>query len=365
MADPRKDIYGSHEPHRADDEDQEAKNLEHPWLDQVFSTRWSTTVILVILIAFLGVLGLLIHVQRQQLIESRGRDIPGVGGIEMAPPPRTGMEIQIDASGRLVLDEIEPQMDEKEAGTTPQALTPKWVMQAAFNLRQAQRAYSEMNWETALKEYTTALNILPSLQGVREKMGLCHLRMSNFVEAEKVFAAEIESRPRTPGLLNNLGVAQMGQGKNAEAEALFREAMVADPRYLPAQQNLALLYYRTDRLDVAADAYDAVLRQDPGNSEATLMFAAVRMKQEKWEEAAEVLTEYVRTQPQVPPAYFRLAEARAKLGDPAGAMSALSTGLDLVDVRTALIWLNRKEFDVLRGNPEFQRRVETLTEVMK
>lgn len=95
------------------------------------------------------------------------------------------------------------------------------------------------------------------------------------------------------------------------------------------------------------------------------MFSAVRRKQERWAEAAEILTEYVRQNPQVPPAFFHLAEARAKMGDSAGAMSALSTGLDQVDVRTALIWLNRKEFDVLRENPEFQSRIEALTEVMK
>jgi hypothetical protein len=46
-------------------------------------------------------------------------------------------------------------------------------------------------------------------------------------------------------------------------------------------------------------------------------------------------------------------------------MKALDAGLELVDVATAMLWLNRREFDLLRERPDFQARVLDLTRAMK
>lgn len=365
MAEHPQDIYGAREPDRKSVDERKGDELLHPWTQKVFSNRLSILVFVIVLIGFFAILGLIIVVQQRQLMESRRGNPALETPLNIAPPPRIGMEMQIDSSGRLVLDEIEPQVNPDTEGDTPSMLTPKWVMQAAFNLRQAQRAYAEQNWSAALADYTAALKILPALGGVRESMGLCHLRLLNYADAEKLFAEANQAQPKMPGLLNNLGVALLGQGRQEEAEARFREAIEIEPVYLPARQNLALLYYRASRFDQAREAYDAVLRLEPRNADATLMFVAVLIRMEQWAQAGEVLGEYTRANPQNPPAFFRLAEVRARAGNPAGAMEALKSALELVDVRTAMLWLNRKEFDVLRDNPDFQKKVAELTEVLK
>lgn len=365
MVETPKDIYGAREPDRRTVEERRGDEQLHPWTQKVFSNRLTIAVFIVVLLGFFAILAVVIVVQQRQLIESRKGNPTVDSPLNMAPPPRIGMEMQIDSSGRLVLDEIEPQVSPDEAGTSPTVLTPKWVMQAAFNLRQAQRAYSEQNWSEALADYTAALKILPAISGVRESMGLCHLRLQNYPDAELLFAEATQAQPKVPGLLNNLGVALLGQGKQPEAEARFREAIEIEPVYLPARQNLALLYYRMNRFDQAREAYDAVLRLDPRNADATLMFVAVLMRLEQWAQAAEVLTDYTKANPQNPPAFFRLAEVSARAGNRKGALEALNSALELVDVRTAMLWMNRKEFDVLRDDPEFQKKVAELTEVLK
>jgi tetratricopeptide (TPR) repeat protein len=275
------------------------------------------------------------------------------------------MDLDLDAAGRLILDEIEPAVEQEEVSKGPASLTARWVVQAAFNLRQAQRAYAEQNWDVALREYRAALDILPELAGVREIIGICHLRLRDYPSAEAIFATAVEAAPGTPALLNNLGVALMGQNRMEEAEARFREAFEAEVDYLPARQNKALLLFRMDRFEDAAAEFGRLLERDSRHAEAALMLAACWMRLDRWSEAALTLNELARLNPQSAPVHFRLAEARGRSGDLDGAMKALDAGLELVDVATAMLWLNRREFDMLRERPEFQARVLELTKAMR
>jgi tetratricopeptide (TPR) repeat protein len=365
MSDKPQNFYGSREPDRTSVEPRQPSPHAERWLNSVSRNPLSTLALVVLLVGFIAVLVVLIVYQRAAMERVR-QEAPGEPRpLQLAPPVRTGMELDIDAAGRLILDEIEPTVEEEELRGGPSALTPRWVQQAAFNLRQAQRAYAEQNWAAALRDYGAAVKILPGLSGVREIIGLCHLRLREYAKAEEVFVAALEAQPGSPALLNNLGVALMGQNRMEEAEVRFRAAIEARADYLPARQNQALLLFRADRFEEAAAAFGNLLKTDPQNVEAALMLAACWMRLDRWSDAAQALNELVRMNPQNAPVHFRLAEARGRTGDLDGAMKALEAGLDLVDVPTAVLWLNRREFDALRDRPDFQARVVDLTKAMK
>lgn len=365
MADNPKDIYGSREPGRAAVQERVHDAASERWFASITRNTVSTVVLVVLLLGFLGVLTGIILYQQRELRRSRTAGEADATPVSLAPAPRVGMDVYMDPSGHLILDEIEPAVSEEDALAGPSALTPKWVMQAAFNLRQAQRAYSEQNWQAALTEYAAAIKILPQLTGVHEIMGLCHLRLREFGEAEKIFSGAASTRTNSPALLNNLGVALLGQNKYDDAEKQFRAAIELQPQYLSARQNLALLYFRANRMAQATEAFDAVLRLDPQNVEASLMYAASLTKVERWADAAVVLGETAKQNPQIAPVHFRLAVAKAHAGDMPGAQKALQAGLDLVDLRTAMLWLNRREMNIMRDQPEFQSKVAEITQALK
>lgn len=358
-----RDIYQSREPSRSVVEEHKAGDSEGQWFQSIAHNRWSTVLVVLFLLGFAGVLVGVILYQQRMLKNSRQQAEAAKPPIELSAPVRTGMDIDIDASNRLVLDEIEAPLNPDELrGGVPDRLTPAWVKQAAFCLRQGERAYAEQNWQAALAEYSAALKILPSIVTAREMIGLCRLRLREYAEAEKIFSEACARQTNSPALLNNLGVALLGQDKFDAAERTLREAITLDPDYHPARQNIALLYYRSGRAPQATEALESLVRVDPQNVETLLMLSAMQMKMERWPDAAETLAEVSRINPRIPLVFFRMAEARARGGDTKGAITALESGFRLIDARTALALLNRPNFDILRNRPEFQQKLRELSE---
>jgi len=188
--------------------------------------------------------------------------------------------------------------------------------------------------------------------------------MKDYEKAEAVFSALVAGRPDSAPLLNNLGVAQMGQKRREDAARTFGKALAADASYGPARQNLGLLHYRSGEMARAAEVLAEVVRNAPQNAEASLMYAVALLKLSRWSEAAGVLEEAARVAPSAP-VFFRLAEAKSHTGGADEAMKILQRGVDLVDARAALVWINRTEFDALRSRPDFQRLAADLTQAIR
>ena len=361
-----KDIYSERERDRGFVEDQGPGEADERWLRSTTRSVWSSVVLVIVLLLFLGVMGLVIYLQHNMLKEARQRQRDEVTPVDVRPAPRAGASLEVDPTGRLILDEFEPlPSDDTLATGTPKRLNSRLVQQTAFHLRQAERSYREENWPAALDSFREALKIMPELDGVHEQMGLCHLRLKDFSKAEEVFSESVKKATNSAPLWNNLGVARMGAGSNATAEQDLLKAMAIDPGYAAARHNLGLLYYRTGEMEKAARTFAQSIKVDPSNADVALMYSISLMKLDRWPEAAAVLQESATRSPQAAPILFRLAEARSHTKDTVGAIKALKSAIELVDVRTAMVWLNRKEFDLLRGRPEFQEIVMELTKPMR
>ncbi len=325
--------------------------------------QWKTFILVTLLLLFVGVLIGVVYFQHRILSRARSSDTSG-GPVQLAPQGTYSAPVGIDPEGRLVLDEL----GDVELETPPPggvaSLTPHWIKQAAIQLRHGERAYEDGDWAGALRAFEEVRRILPGIERLDESVGLCHLRLKDYEKAGEVFAALTAKRPASAPLLNNLGVARLGQDRREEAARDFRKALELDAAYAPARQNLGLLHYRAGEMDRAAETLADVVRDAPQNAEACLMYAVALLRLSRWADAAGVLEEAARVTPAAP-ILFRLAEARSHTGQPDDAMKILQRGVDLVDARAALVWLNRPEFESLRARPDFQKLVGDLTQAIR
>ncbi len=362
MKETPRDFYSARERERPVLDERRQAEAEERWY-RAIQEQWKTAVLVAILLAFAGVLVGVVYYQQRILARARAGARP-LDPVQLAPQGTYSAPVGIDPEGRLVLDELGDVEPETPPVGGVAVLTPHWVKQAAIRLRHGERAYEEGDWGGALRAYEEVRRILPGIERLDESIGLCHLRLKDYPKAEGVFSALAARNPGSAPLLNNLGVAQMGQNRTELAAQTFQKALDIDPAYGPARQNLGLLHYRSGEMGRAAEALAEVVRNAPQNAEASLMYAVALLKLSRWAEAAGVLEEAARVTPSAP-VLFRLAEARAHTGNPDDAMRTLQRGVDMVDARAALVWLNRAEFDPLRNRPDFQKLAGDLTQAIR
>ncbi len=364
-----KDIYRAREKGRPVIEQPVVGNADVGARALLLRHRVSVVLFALLILAFVGLLIGIIAYQQKQIIQQRqaareAAPVPEATASEVLSPAL--YTVEVDPSGRLILDDLAA--DEltplPEDGSAP-PLTIRWVKEAATYLRQAERAYETRDWRAAARAYQNALQVLPGLTDVPERLGLCQLRLEDYAAAEARFAARAAVQPDSASLWNNLGVARLGQKKFAEAEAALLKAIEAKPSYVPARQNLALLYFRKDDMAKAADLFKRSLQDNTATVDMVHMYAVALLKLERWEEAAQMLEESTRRFEQAAPVQFRLAEALSHAGRPVPAMEALRKGVSLLDPRGALVWLTRNEFNLLRPREDFQKLVIELTNASK
>ncbi len=103
------------------------------------------------------------------------------------------------------------------------------------------RAYQDANRaEEAIREFETALELLPGLYIARSNLALVKLEQGEYAAAEVDLKEALNYNDTDPRVWTNLGISYGARNLHAQAEDAFRQATQADPTYLPAKFNLAL-----------------------------------------------------------------------------------------------------------------------------
>ncbi len=144
---------------------------------------------------------------------------------------------------------------------------------AFFDQRVLEPAKTIRDLEALAQQY-------PSEPAVFEKLGFVYAKeirtadnRLNVEMADKAIAAYEKARsldPKRPAAYNNLANIQYTIGHVDEAMALWRQAIEQNPHFLDARLNLGKILYTKSQLKEAAEQFDAVLKDDPGNAEATV-----------------------------------------------------------------------------------------------
>ena len=163
--------------------------------------------------------------------------------------------------------------------------------------------------------------------------------------------------------MNNRAAEALGRGERSEAYAWAREALRRDPGFRPALNTLGVVYQRAGHLAAAAQAYEALLAQDPAQVATMWNLAQVRQAQGQ-PEAARLWTERrLAIEPAAPFQSLLAAEAAMARGDWAAAQDLLQreqriTG-ETHELHFALALLSHRRGQTGLAQRELQRAMDT------
>ncbi|AGI73762.1 hypothetical protein OA238_c38150 [Octadecabacter arcticus 238] len=130
--------------------------------------------------------------------------------------------------------------------------------------------------KTALDYFRKALRGAPRDPIINNNMGNLLLRLKQNEKARQYLLKALQAKPNFVEALCNLGKAHRLLLNGVEAERLLRKALDFKPTSLMARQNLADLLIDNGQADAAADMFESLLSEDPGNLEALVGLAASR-----------------------------------------------------------------------------------------
>lgn len=119
----------------------------------------------------------------------------------------------------------------------------------------------------------------PQLSAPRIDLGIAYHRAGNLELAEKNLLLALESNPDHPIAHNELGIVYRKTGRFAAARRSYQAALAIYPGYHFARRNLAVLcdLYLAD-LDCALQNYEAYMATVPGDDEASMWIADIRLR---------------------------------------------------------------------------------------
>lgn len=199
--------------------------------------------------------------------------------------------------------------------------------------------------EQAVTALERALDVDPQHWKAHNNMALAAIDLGELELAEAHYRESIAIQPQ-PAIYNDLGFVLERQGLVDEATSLYREALALDPASASANYNLgstlarqgelelaethfrtslaskpnaathtalAIVIGRQGRMDEAATQLAAAIEADPDYGLAHDQLGAIRMEQDRFEEAAAAYRQVIRVQPSAD-AHEKLADALMRLG---------------------------------------------------
>lgn len=136
---------------------------------------------------------------------------------------------------------------------------------ADFHYKMGTSYLNEGNIQMAFVQFQRALQLSPNDGKVLNSLGLVHLHLEKFKEAEEFFLKAVSKDDRFSDAYNNLGVIHMKTGQWQEAIKSFKKAL-SNPLYqTPARAffNLGASYYRIGQFDLAIEAFQNAVKRSP------------------------------------------------------------------------------------------------------
>lgn len=217
-------------------------------------------------------------------------------------------------------DAVRAALTLERQGKAAEALTA-WravVKAQPGNVRICSQAYAHMgllearqeHYTEAIADYRKAQKLAPGMPELGLNLGLALFKSGDFVEAGRVFAAELGKHPtdaEAQRLTMLAGMAQYGAHAYGAAIPYLKRAAAEDKQNLPLRLALAHCYLWTKQLDATMDVYKEILTLNPDSAEADMI--AGEALDEKGDNAGAVqqFREAVKANPKEPEVHFGLA----------------------------------------------------------
>ena len=180
----------------------------------------------------------------------------------------------------------------------------------------AREAYSQQNYDAAIKFASTALQIAPQSFSARYQRGLAYYRKGDIDNAIKDFDEAIRLRPTLAAPHVDRGAAYLAKGSPDKSLAEFNEAIRLDPGDARAYCDRADVEdHRLQQPDKALADYNQAIRLAPDFPRAYFNRGAHFAEQHDYQRAIADYTSAIRLVPNDLGAYAARANAYAKQGD--------------------------------------------------
>jgi tetratricopeptide (TPR) repeat protein len=152
-------------------------------------------------------------------------------------------------------------------------------------LLQAEALLVRAAFNEAVGCYEEFLQFSPDHAIARNNLGVAHLKLGHYQQAEAQFRLALELEPDYADAHSNLGNVLRLRGKYTKAETALRRVLKLNPTHVAAKVNLGLTLMFLGRLGDARDCFEKVLRITPRNAEALLGMGRLAATEGRFDDA--------------------------------------------------------------------------------
>jgi Flp pilus assembly protein TadD len=166
-------------------------------------------------------------------------------------------------------------------------------------------------------------------------IGYAHLKLGNFVEAEKAYRDTIAVYKYSAAAHYDLGIALKGEDRLEAAKEEFQEAIDLDATLAMAHYSLGITDWQLGDFKGLAEQMRAAIAVSPDYAEAHYMLGIALKSDENYDAAMKELREAIRLDPTTPGPWNTIAQILRIKGDNAGSEQAFAKGTELKRIKEA------------------------------
>jgi len=223
--------------------------------------------------------------------------------VEAAGYKTAQKDISLTVAGKFEVDiNLQRELASNETAGVPGK--PILAPEAQKALTKGTQALRDGKLDEAEKELSKAANLAPANPDVLYAQGMLYLRRRNWAKAESVLQISNQIEPNQARVLSALGMALCNEQKYEQAIPVLEKSIELEPKaFWETDWALAKAYYFHDQYDQALKMAEQAHTTSHGASpQAELLLAQCLTAVGRFEDSAQVLREFLKSNAQAPEA---------------------------------------------------------------
>lgn len=233
------------------------------------------------------------------------------------------------------------------------------------------------NYDQAIERCQEALKLDPAHVGALQRLGLLYFKKGMYAESVNTYIRLLSVHPGSEDFQLALLKSLDAYGDPDATISVAQWYQEQNPYNEDVQRYMANAYFKQEKYDAAAVAYDRVLKDSPSNTEALENQSIAYMRLEQYDKALEPLGKLVEINYRDPSCYKRIAICNAQLGKGLETVQILGKSAHLFGQNTVMSWIQDPRMDPIRmdrtfqsfadrvGGEEFRRYLEKMAQAME
>ncbi len=201
------------------------------------------------------------------------------------------------------------------------------------------RYLDEGELETAVNEFTNAIDLDPDLMDARLQRGIAYIKLEKYVDAINDLSIVLSRDPENPKATYRRAQARFATGDFKGAAVDVKASLAVNKTFSPSWELLGDIHVESKDYQSALVAYTKTVEYAPKEIAYLLKKVRIELLLNLTAEAISDCDEILNIEPEFYEAYYIRSRAKKLMGDVEGALKDLDKGL---------------EFDAWKNNPEVQ-----------